>query len=73
MDINVEIDASELLGEIDINDYISIDLDDLNLDSHIENLLSGYIGDRENMCSLGLLFQRAVRLTVQEMMADSQC
>ena len=73
MDVNIEIDADELLSTVDLNDYISIDLDDLNLDSHIENLLSGYIGDRENMCSLGLLFQRAVRITVQEMMADPEC
>jgi hypothetical protein len=73
MDINVEIDASELLGEIDINDYISIDLEDLGIDGHIESMLSAYLGDRHNMCSLGRLFQRAVRITVQEMMADPEC
>tara|TARA_R100001244_G_scaffold121891_1_gene91554 strand:+ start:410 stop:631 length:222 start_codon:yes stop_codon:yes gene_type:complete len=73
MNVNVEIDAGELLGEVDLNDYLTIDLDDLGFDTHIENLLSGYLGDRHNMCSLGRLFQRAVRITVQEMMADSEC
>jgi hypothetical protein len=73
MDVNIEIDADELLSTVDLNDYISIDLDDLNLDTHIENLLDGYLGDRHNMCSLGRLFQRAVRITVQEMMADPEC
>ena len=73
MDVNIEIDVDELLSEIDLNDYISIDLDDLNLDTHIENLLNGYLGDRHNMCSLGRLFQQAVRITVQEMMADPEC
>ena len=73
MDVNIEIDASELLGEIDLNDYINIDLDDLNLDTHIENLLNGYLGDRDNLCSLGKQFKRAIQLTVREMMADPEC
>ncbi len=73
MDVNIDIDVDELLSTVDLNDYISIDLDDLNLDSHIENLLSGYLGDRHNICSLGKLFQQAVRITVQEMMADPEC
>jgi hypothetical protein len=73
MDVNIDIDVDELLSTVDLNDYISIDLDDLNLDSHIENLLSGYLGDRHNICSLGRLFQQAVRITVQEMMADPEC
>ncbi len=73
MDVNIDIDVNELLSTVDLNDYISIDLDDLNLDSHIENLLSGYLGDRHNICSLGKLFQQAVRITVQEMMADPEC
>ena len=73
MDVNIEIDASDLLSEIDINDYISIDLDDLDFDTHIEKLLDGYLGDRHNMCSLGRLFQQAIRITVREMMADPEC
>jgi hypothetical protein len=73
MDVNIEIDASDLLSEIDINDYISIDLDDLNVNTHIEDLLSGYLGDRHNMCALGRLFQQAIRITVREMMADPEC
>ena len=73
MDVNVNIDADELLSTIDLNDYITVDLEDLGIDGHIESMLSAYLGDRENMCSLGLLFQRAVRITVQEMMADPEC
>jgi len=73
MNVNIEIDTDELLNGIDLNDYISIDLDDLDFDTHIEKLLSGYISDRHNMCSLGRLFQQAVRITVQEMMADPTC
>ena len=73
MDVNIEIDASELLGEVDLNDYLTIDLDDLNFDTHIESMLEAYLGDRHNMCTLGRLFQRAVRITVQEMMADPEC
>ena len=73
MDVNIEIDANDLLCEVDLNDYLTIDLDDLDFDTHIEKLLSGYISDRHNMCSLGRLFQQAVRITVQEMMADPTC
>ena len=73
MNVNIEIDVDELLGGIDLNDYITVDIEDLGIDGHIESMLEAYLGDRHNMCTLGRLFQRAVRITVQEMMADPEC
>ena len=73
MDVNIEIDVDELLGGIDLNDYITVDIEDLGIDGHIESMLNAYLGDRHNMCTLGRLFQRAVQITVQEMMADPEC
>tara|TARA_Y100001001_G_C7821857_1_gene243763 strand:- start:222 stop:443 length:222 start_codon:yes stop_codon:yes gene_type:complete len=73
MDVNIEIDADELLNTVDLNDYITVDIEDLGIDGHIQDMLEVYIGDRHNMCPLGKLFQQAVRITVQEMMADPQC
>ena len=73
MNVNIDIDTDQLLNEIDLNEHITIDLEDLGIDGHIESMLEAYLGDRHNMCTLGRLFQRAVRITIQEMMADPEC
>ena len=73
MDVNIEIDIEKLLSEVDLNDHITVDLDNCGVDTYIENMLDGYISDRENLCCLGKVFQQAIRITVREMMADPEC
>jgi hypothetical protein len=53
------------------------DLDELDLEQvvndHVEQMLDTYISHPDDTCSVGRAFKNAVRLTVQQMLADPTC
>ena len=61
--------------ELDIE--FDFDLDELDLEQvvndHVEQMLDTYISDPDDTCSVGKAFKNAVRLTVQQMLADPTC